>query len=335
MATMLIGCSNGGDAGKADNAGTADSGTAGDAGNADAGDAADAGDQPYIAFSISYTGNDFMQGLANYFEEFYTGKGYKVEVASADGDATTQISQIENFTTMGADLIVVMGVDPTGLTDVCSRARSAGTKIVSFTTQIEGGEDTYVGSASEEEIGAAIAQLGSDWIDATFPDAADGEIQTVVFGYSGTPEAAKRSEGMKAIESNKKVTMTYMEPENNTLDAAQAAAENLFQTNPDVNLILCYNSGMSNGVSAYVMTPGSAVADISKFATFGSDVSAEVMANIEASKNNESVVRGCISLGDYADMFADLDVPVQKLLSGEAVEPAYYGEAIPIKGFEE
>lgn len=324
MAAMVVGCGNQ----SADNG--AQSGAA-ESGAAEAG----TDEEIFIGFSISYTGNDFMQGLASYFEEFYTAKGYKVEVASADGDATKQIEQIENFTTMGADLVVVMGVDPTGLTDVCSRAMENGTKIVSFTTQIEGGENTYVGSADEQVIGEGIAQLGSDWVDATFPEAADGEVDVVVFGYSGTPEAAKRSEGIKAIANNSKVTMTYMEPESNTLDAAQMAAENLFQTNPGVDMILCYNSGMSNGVNAYVMTPGSNVEDVAKFATFGSDVSGEVMANIELSKTNESVVRGVISLGDYPMMFADLDVPVQKLLAGEEVEPAYYGAIELIKGFEE
>ena len=292
-----------------------------------------AGDK-FVGFAISYTGNDFMQGLANAVQAGFEGKGYKCEVAVADGDATKQIEQIENFTTMGADLIVVMAVDPTGLKDVCSRAMEAGSQVVTFTTQVEGAETSYVGSASEKEIGEGMAQLGSDWVDATFPDAADGEVEVVVMGYSGTPEAAERSEGMKNIESNSKVKMTYMEPENNTLDAAQIAAENLFQTNPNTKMILCYNSGMSNGVNAYVMTPGSAVEDKANFATFGSDISDEVMANIEKSKTNESVVRGVVSLGDMDTIINDLMVPCDIILTGGTPEATYFGKIELIKGFE-
>lgn len=305
-----------------------------DAAQTDGADGNTAAGDKFVGFAISYTGNDFMQGLANAVQAGFEAKGYKCEVAVADGDATKQIEQIENFTTMGADLIVVMAVDPTGLKDVCSRALDAGTKVVTFTTQVEGAETSYVGSASEKEIGEGIATLGSDWVDKTFPDAGDGEVEVVVMGYSGTPEAAERSEGMKSIENNSKVKMTYMEPENNTLDAAQIAAENLFQTNPDTKMILCYNSGMSNGVNAYVMTPGSAVEDKAHFATFGSDISDEVMANIEKSKTDESVVRGVISLGDMDTIVNDLMVPCDIILTGGTPEATYYGKIELIKGYE-
>ncbi|WP_192451749.1 sugar ABC transporter substrate-binding protein [Candidatus Galacturonibacter soehngenii] len=279
-----------------------------------------------VGFAISYTGNDFMQGLANMVKEKFESEGYECQVASADGDATTQIEQIENFVTMGAKMVLVMAVDPTGLQDVGKKAIESGTEIVAFTTKIEGGETTYVGSASEKEIGSAIATLGSDWIDKTFADAQDGTVETVIFGYSGTPEAAERSEGIKEeIAKNAKCKVTYMEPESNTLDAAQQAAENLFQTNPDTKLILCYNSGMSNGVNAYIMSSGLTVEDK---ATFGSDISGEVLANIGASKTNASIVRGAVSLGDYEAMWTDLWVPCKLILRGEVdqVKPEYLGE---------
>lgn len=285
------------------------------------------GEKELVGFAISYTGNDFMQGLADNIKAKFEAEGYECQVASADGDATTQIEQIENFITMGAKVVLVMAVDPTGLQDVGKKAIDAGTQIVSFTTQIEGGETTYVGSADEKEIGESIAKLGSDWVDKTFVDAAAGSVETVIFGYSGTPEAAERSEGIKKIEENKKVKVTYMEPESNTLDAAQQAAENLFQTNSDTKLILCYNSGMSNGVNAYVMSGGSAVSDKAKFATFGSDVSEEVMANIAASKEDGSVVRGAVSLGNYETIWNDMWVPMQLILEDrlDEVKPEYLG----------
>lgn len=263
-----------------------------------------AAEKQLVGFAISYTGNDFMQALADGVKNKFIENGYDCEVAVANGDATKQIEQIENFTTMGAKLIIVMAVDPTGLTDVCKRARDAGVKIVAFTTDV-GEQDIYLGSASEKEIGAGVAKLASDWIDKTFPN--EKEVEAVVFGYSGTPEAAQRSEGIKEIATmNSKVKMTYIEPASNTLDAAQQSAENLFQTNPNVKVILCYNSGMSNGVNAYVMSAGSAVKDKAAFATFGSDFSEEVISNIKASKTNESVVRGVVSLGTMDDILRDV-----------------------------
>ncbi|RDU24102.1 sugar ABC transporter substrate-binding protein [Anaerosacchariphilus polymeriproducens] len=283
-------------------------------------------EKEFVGFAISYTGNDFMQGLADMVKQKFESEGYDCQVSSADGDATTQIEQIENFVTMGAKMVLVMAVDPTGLKDVGKKAMESGTEIVAFTTKIEGGETTYVGSASENEIGTAIATLGSDWVNKTFPDAADGSVETVIFGYSGTPEAADRSKGIQEeIAKNTKCKVKYMEPESNTLDAAQQAAENLFQTNPDTKLILCYNSGMSNGVNAYIMSSGLSVEEK---ATFGSDISAEVMTNIGASKTNASIVRGAVSLGDYDAMWDDLWVPCKLILTGQKdqVKPEYLGE---------
>ncbi|WP_180272619.1 sugar ABC transporter substrate-binding protein [Konateibacter massiliensis] len=313
-ATLLAGCSTKSDSSETGSTATSET------------TASTGVEKELVGFAISYTGNDFMQGLADAIQKKFELEGYECQVASADCDATTQIEQIENFVTMGAKMVVVMAVDPTGLQDVGKKAIEQGTAIVSFTTKIEGGETTYVGAASEKEIGTAIATLGSNWVNEAYADAADGSVETVVFGYSGTPEAAERSEGIKEeIEKNTKCKVTYIEPESNTLDAAQQAAENLYQTNPDTKLILCYNSGMSNGVNAYITSSGLTTSDK---ATFGSDVSAEVLANVGASKTDISIVRGVVSLGDYDTMWADLWVPCQLILSGQAdkVEAEYLGE---------
>lgn len=283
--------------------------------------------EKFVGFAISYTGNGFMQGLADGVKSTFDSKGIRCEVAVADGDATKQIEQIENFTTMGADLVIVMGVDPTGLTDVCKRARDAGTKIVAFTTDT-GQQDVYLGVPSEEVIGKNISILANDWIESTF----DKEVEVAIFGYNGTPEASNRTKGMKE-EFEKianKVKVIYVEPEANTFDAAQKAAENLFQTNPNVKAILSYNSGMANGVNAYVMSQGSVVKDKASFGTFGADFNDEVASNIKLSKTNESIVRGVVSLGTLDDIFADIWGASEKLLNGESIPEKIEGSVINV-----
>lgn len=285
-------------------------------------------EEKFVGFAISYTGNSFMQGLADGIKGMFESKGIKCEVAVADGDATKQIEQIENFTTMGADLVIVMGVNPTGLTDVCKRAREAGTKVVAFTTDTQE-QDVYLGSPSEEVIGQNIAVLASDWLTKTFNNT---EQEVAIFGYTGTPEAANRTKGMKekfeTLAPNAKVT--YVEPESNTFDAAQKAAENLFQTNPNIKTILCYNSGMALGVNAYVMSQGSAIEDKAKFGAFGADFNEESAANIKASKNNESIVRGVVSLGTMNDIFNDIWYASEKLLNNEEIPAKIEGKVVNV-----
>lgn len=283
--------------------------------------------EKFVGFAISYTGNSFMQALADSVKAMFEEKEIKCEVAVADGNATKQIEQIENFITMGADLVIVMGVDPTGLTDVCKRAREAGTKVIGFTTDTKE-QDVYLGSPSEEVIGQNIAVLADQWLRETLSD----KEEVAILGYSGTPEAANRTKGMKEqfekLQPNAKVT--FLEPESNTFDAAQKAAENLFQTNPNIKAVLCYNSGMALGVNAYVMSQGSAVSDKSKFGAFGADFNEEAAANIKASKSNESILRGVVSLGTMTDILNDIWGVSEKLLNNEAVEEKVEGKVVNV-----
>ncbi len=63
----------------------------------DTGGEADA--QKTVAFAWSYTSSDFFQALSGFLQGMYEEQGYKVETATAEGDANLQTQQIENFVT--------------------------------------------------------------------------------------------------------------------------------------------------------------------------------------------------------------------------------------------
>lgn len=270
-----------------------------------------------ICLSLQSTQNDFMAMVVSELTKKFEGGGYQFEYAAAEGSAQRQIEQIENFITMGADEIIVMAVEPTSLTDVCQKAIDQGVVIFAF-TQNTGAYTTYVG-ADEEKVGQSIVNLASKWVDETFPDAAEGSVNAVVFSYSGTPEAVKRSNALQNIaEMNKKVKITNSIDLDNTTVAAQEAAENLAQTDPDTNLIICYNGGMAIGVNSYAMSPGSIVKDKSKFGVFGSELTAEITSLIEMSATDESILRGTAQLGGgITVVFGKIYDNSVKILNGE------------------
>ena len=270
-----------------------------------------------ICLSLQSTQNDFMAMVVSELKKKFEGGGYKFEYAAAEGSAQRQIEQIENFITMGADEIIVMAVEPTSLTDVCQKAIDQGVVIFAF-TQNTGAYTTYVG-ADEEKVGQSIVNLASKWVDKTFPDAADGSINTVIFSFAGTPEAEKRSNALKDIaDMNKKVKITNTVDMDNTTVAAQGAAENLAQTDPDTDLIICYNGGMAIGVNSYAMSPGSIVKDKSKFGVFGSELTTEITSLIELSATDESVLRGTAQLGGGVTVvFGKIYDNSVKILNGE------------------
>ncbi|MCM8709981.1 sugar ABC transporter substrate-binding protein [Clostridium sp. SYSU_GA19001] len=271
-----------------------------------------------IALAISTTQNDFMAMVEKQLGDRFKAAGYKFESASADGNSQKQIEQIENFITMGASEIIVMAVENTSVTDVCKKAMEKGVKIYAFTTNT-GSYDAFMGS-DESKVGESIANLASKWVDKAFASAGDKTVNAVIFSYSGNPDAAARSKALASIaEKNKKVKITKtVELGDNNTDTALKATENLMQTNPETNVILCYNGSMAIGVNSYAMSPNSLIKDKSKFGVFGSELTTEVTKAIEDSKDNKSVLRGTAQLG--GDIMAAFDNIVSnsiKMLNGE------------------
>ena len=288
-------------------------------------------DQKTIAFAWSYTSSDFFQALSGFFQGMYEDAGYKVEVATAEGDANLQTQQIENFVTMGVDCIMVVPVDNTGLVDAVQKAEDAGVPVVSFTSELSSASCSLV-SADEVSTGNAVAELAIAWLDEAYPDAADGSVETAVLVFSGDAKGVERSNGMvDAIKADPRVKLVKtIECEAVDNETGQTTAENLFTSNPDVKLILTYNSAMGNGVNSYVMSANSGITDKAGMAIFSTDESDEAKANIQASTNNESILRGIISMGGFMDMFNDVDGVIQKLLAGEEVDKLVVGKLFPI-----
>jgi ribose transport system substrate-binding protein len=270
-----------------------------------------------VCLSLQSTQNDFMAKVVSELKKKFEGGGFKFEYAAAEGSSQRQIEQIENFITMGADEIIVMAVEPTSLKDVCQRAIDQGVVVFAFTQNTKA-YTTYLG-ANEEKVGQSIANLASKWVDKTYTDSADGSVNTVIFSYSGTPEAAIRSSALQSIaQTNKKVKITKVVEIDNTTVAAQGAAENLAQTNPETNLIVCYNGGMAIGVNSYAMSPGSIVKDKSKFGVFGSELTAEITSLIEMSATDKSVLRGTAQLGGgITVVFGKIYENSVKILNGQ------------------
>lgn len=268
------------------------------------------------ALLMPSTSNGFMAFLSEAFKGAFEGAGYEFELGIADGDSKKQMDQIENYITLKVDTLVVMAVDPSSLGDALNKAMENGIHVINFTTDPKVG-DVFVG-ADEELVGEAVAELASEWIDKTFPNAADGSVEIAIMEFKDTPEASDRSLGLQYItELNKKVTVKTVQVMNTTKDA-QTASENLFLTNPNIKCVLTYNSSMALGVNAYAMTPGSAIKEKATFATFGADQDAEVLSNIQASVNNESIVRGATQIGgDINEVIANVVKYSDQLIAGE------------------
>lgn len=271
-----------------------------------------------VGITVPSVGNDFVLALTNAMQDALKEAGCEVQLDSAESNVTTQISQIENDITMGCNIIVVWAVNGEGVSNACKKAVEQGIPVMAFANEIPGASSSMI-SASDADMGTACAEITSDWIDKTFADAGDGEVKVLVMTASTIPEAVVRSDAiLNKIKENSKVTVLDVEvPDWNDTGAARTLAENTLLANPDVNVVICANGASGLGTESFVMSAGSPVEDKSKFAIFCVDETEEIISKIKASVNDESVLRGTISLGSIQDTIGDFMKAMTPLINDQ------------------
>jgi ABC-type sugar transport system substrate-binding protein len=249
------------------------------------------GEKETIGVCLPALDNPLMLEIQETFETNF-GETYNVEVSSADGNANTQAAQVENYTTMGAKFICVMAVEATSLLPKLEAARAAGVLVM-----VIGGEPGETGRDAVMKMDQFLAGeyeclLAKNWVEETYPDAAEGSIETAVFISSLTTESVQRSNGLLMISEPylKDWEGAYIDADGNAISdkdgnylagkteadrvanpvycpavkivqtptaemfqAGQTAMQNVLTTNPDVKLVLSYASDGGSGASQAIM----------------------------------------------------------------------------------
>ena len=306
-------------------------------------------EKPIIAVCLPALDNPLMLAIQDTFVNGF-GADYDVQVSSADGNANTQATQVENYTAMQVKLLVVMAVEATSLVPKLIEAREAGT-LVMFIGGDPGNPDAYdsVMMMNQYLSGYYEAYMAKLWVDQTYPDAPDGSIETAIFESTLNPEATNRSNGIKMIAEPymKNAQGEYIDADGNVVDqakaapnpaysskvkvvqvvqaemfqAGQTAMQNALTTNPNVKLVLAYAGDGGMGASQAIVDefakgPGvSAIEDISKVAVFGVGMIGPEGAAVLDSASNKTVFRGTIRFG--GDLVGRTIEYAGKMLAGE------------------
>jgi ABC-type sugar transport system substrate-binding protein len=245
-----------------------------------------------IAVSLPALDNPLMLGFQQAFTETF-GADYDVQVASADGNANTQATQVENYTAMNTKFMFVMAVESSSLIPKLKAAREAGV-IVMVAGGDPGDPDAYdtVMMMNQFFSGEYAALMAKQWVDATYPGAAPGSVETAIFESTLNPPAAERSAGLKMIsepylkdaagafidatgaaisdaagtyvagksEANRVANPAYspavkvvVTVQAEMFQAGQTAMQNVLTTNPNVKLVIAYAGDGAMGASQAIM----------------------------------------------------------------------------------
>ena len=263
-----------------------------------------------VGYAVPDASNPFLSNLTKSVADYFAPDGVEVIVADAQGDATKQVNQIENFTTMGVNAIIVMAIDPKGVTSVIEDAQKAGIKVM-----VAGG-DTGVYDAimhtDQHAMGAMIAQMACDFIAANYAGAADGSVEVGIIENRDTPEANQRSDGMATVSTlcpaAQVAGVVGGQP---TITFGATAAENLLTAHPNIKLILAYND--AQGLGATQTVAAMSTIDPATFAIYGADNTPDALAAI---KSGDSVFRGTVRFGSD-NLALDTYNLVKKMVMGE------------------
>ncbi len=266
-------------------------------------------------------------------KEIFAGKA-EVQTQSCDQDSAKQISQIQTFALMGADLIVINPTDIDAISDAIIEAHNAGCKIyINGATSDNLSPEYYECCSMSDEYlnGAYVAMIAKNWIENHLDQLgdADGDWELAFLESSLGEETVKRSKGEQSLvdpylkdwegnyvdasgnvvdESAKVANPAYSEiaaahfsgniVEQDQSNAAQNVA-NVLTTNPNTRVFIAYNSLASSQGGQYIVD--NYPDELDQFAFFSSGVMGNeadyIVGSVSGTDGVPSVFRGAVQFG--------------------------------------
>ena len=183
--------------------------------------------------------NDQIAMAAEKYPEF------EVIYADAAQDNSKQIADIENFVQMGVDLIITSPNEATPLTNAVSAAYDAGIPVILLDRKIDGDKYTQFIGADNVDMGRIAGEYVADTL---LPD---GGKVCEIKGLEGTSGGIDRDNGFReGIKKNDKIEIVAVNNADWLREKAITVAEEMLQTNDDIDLFLALNDSMAEG--AYI-----------------------------------------------------------------------------------
>lgn len=281
-----------------------------------------------VAYVPMATSNELFLTMANDYIAALQAAGFTAEYTSPEFDPAAQLEIFENYVTQGFDCIIVFPINAASMNDAVNEAREKGIKVicqVNATDECDG----WVGS-SGVDMGKGTCQVSADWVEKQFADAGKGDVKCAVVTTRTDDNNSAISDELEKITdySDKIEVVKVVETTDTSIEAGQSLAENLYMTNPEVNLVIVEESDVAVGMNTYYAGVDSPLTDKSTFGIFcnnGGTTTYDLIAN---SQDNSELLRGISSVAPMkygAQMVANIAI---RLSNGEEGDKNF--EADPV-----
>ncbi|MBC7087853.1 MAG: sugar-binding protein [Tissierellales bacterium] len=271
-------------------------------------------------------------------------KGYEVELEFAENKTESQISQIENMITKGAEVIVVAAIDGSALTNVLDSAKKDGIEIIAYDRLIMNTDavsyyatfDNYnvgkiQGEYIEEKLGLKDGNGPFNFEIATGPL----DDNNVVFFYGGAMDVLQKyiDNGQLVVRSGQTTREQAATP-NWDEQEAQARMDNILTahyTDERIDAVLCSNDSVSLGVQSALKSAGYGTSDKPMPILTGQDANIANVKAIIAGDQSMSVFKDTRALAEKVAEMVDAIVngeeaevnDTETYFNGVKVVPAY------------
>lgn len=280
-----------------------------------------------VCYLIPAISSTFLNNLANSVKAKAAADGAEVFVYGADdGGATTQYNQIENCISMGVKAMIVMA--PGSIENVIpavEEAQKKGIKVIGVPPGELKPFDAIMHTDQLED-GTKMAKMACDFINKTYPDAADKSVEVAIIGNeTGDLQMKLRAQGMRTISDKcpKANMIQFLDLADESITATAAAAENILTAHPNVKVFLVQASAGAQGVSQTIKALPSV--DVSKYGVFAGDNDPTILETVKSCKDP---YKGLVMIGGANLDQATYDL-LKKVLQGVDYPKITNDELVP------
>jgi len=150
----------------------------------------------------------------------------------------------------------------------------------------------------QTEDGTKIAEMACDFINKTYPDAADHSVETVIIGNpSAGAQMLERNTGMETIKTNcpKANVVQENDQADQSITGTAAVAENILTAHPNVKVFLVESSSGAQGVAQTIKALPNV--DVSKYGVFAGDMDPTMIPTVTGCQDP---YKGFVAIGGPA-----------------------------------
>jgi ABC-type sugar transport system substrate-binding protein len=266
-----------------------------------------------FAFSVMIMDNPYFIAVKKGFEDRCKELGIQSVVNDAKYDAATQFSQVENYTAMGVDAIVVAPVDARGITTVVDKAKAKKIVVISEAQGFDNADANVI--VNDYDYGVAGGKNAAKWINEKL----GGKAEVAIVAQDNVEAVIKRGNGIedtiKKLCPNAKIVARQT---GDTPELAMKIAETVMQAHPNVKVWQCVNDSGALGVYQAIKAMGKNSAD---FYVGGADATAEALAKM---KETGSIYRATVDIDPYGTGKKCVDVMLDYVRHGVKHETFYF-----------